>query len=483
MIVASFVFFLLVFVVIGVLSVLKNTHTSTDYLMAGQSVKPWLVALSAVATNNSGYMFVGMIGYSYTVGLSSIWLMIGWIIGDFIASTFIHKRLRVTTESTKAASFGEVLSRWNGTDYKKLRAVSGLFTLIFLGAYAAAQLNAGSKALHVLFDWDYSIGAIIGAVMVVLYCFAGGIRASIWTDAAQSFVMLFAMGLMVYIAMDQIGGFAQFGDSLGAVSPTFLDLFPSDLAVGGVAGPIMFVLGWVFGGFAVAGQPHIMVRFMAMDQPANMNRVRIYYYSWFTLFYALTVCAGLAARILIPDTANFDAELALPTLAQQLLPAILVGLVLAGLFAATMSTADSLVLSCSAAITRDLNGSRSMTYLQTKLATVFVVVIALVIALSGNKSVFSLVLIAWSALASVFAPLLAVYTLGGKPSERVAISMMLAGFGSMMLWRFAGLGGVMYEVAPGILGGFIPYLIACMKAGSSRPDRVAGPAASEVHNK
>ena len=458
MIIASFGAFLLLFVIIGILSTLKNRHTSVDYLLAGHSVKPWLVALSAVATNNSGYMFVGMIGYTYSVGLSSVWLMIGWIFGDFLASTFIHKRLRVTTEKERVLSFAGVLSRWHGTDYRILRIVCGIITVAFLGTYAAAQLNAGSKALHVLFDWDYSVGAIIGAVMVLLYCFAGGIRASIWTDAAQSFVMIVAMGLLFFVAVSEIGGVSAFSTGLDNVSPSYMDLFPSNLPFGGIAGPFLFVLGWVFAGFAVVGQPHIMVRFMAMDEPKNINRVRLYYYCWYTAFYTLTVCAGLAARLLLPEVDNFDAELALPSLAQQLLPEILVGLILAGLFSATMSTADSQILSCSAAITRDFTGGKKISYVMTKLATVFVVIVALGIALSGSESVFSLVLIAWSALASTFAPLLTVYALGGKPSEKLALAMMFTGLGTMLLWRYFGLGDTIYEIAPGIVAGLLLYL-------------------------
>lgn len=463
MILLSFSAFLLSFVIIGMLSTLKNQHTSVDYLLAGHSVRPWLVALSAVATNNSGYMFVGMIGYTYSVGLSSIWLMIGWIFGDFLASLFIHKRLRIATEQQKVLSFAGVLSQWNGTNYKVLRFVGGIVTVAFLGTYAAAQFNAGSKALHVLLGWDYSTGAIIGAVMVLLYCFAGGIRASIWTDAAQSFVMILAMGLLFFVAVSQIGGFSEFSSALDQVSPTYMALFPQDLPFGGIMGPLLFVIGWMFAGFAVIGQPHIMVRFMAMDTAKNMTRVRCYYYGWYIAFYTLTICAALSARLLIPEVSNFDAELALPTLAQQLLPDVLVGLILAGLFAATMSTADSQILSCSAAITRDFTGGKKISYVMTKLATVFVVIVALAIALSGNKSVFSLVLIAWSALASAFAPLLTIYALGGKPSERLALSILFTGLFAMLAWRYFGLSDLMYEVAPGVMAGFIPYLASLLR--------------------
>ena len=185
----SFITFLLGFVAIGLLSTLQKQKTNEDYLLAGKSMPPWLVSLAAVATQNSGFMFIGMIGYTYAAGLSSIWLMVGWLVGDLLSSTFVHKRLREATGRTEGLSFSEVLARWNGTDWRSIKLFGGLATLMFLGTYAAAQLQAGSKALHVLFDWDYQTGAIIGAVMVVAYCFAGGIRASIWTNAAQSFVM------------------------------------------------------------------------------------------------------------------------------------------------------------------------------------------------------------------------------------------------------------------------------------------------------
>lgn len=462
MTVISFCAFLFLFVVIGILSALKNRHTSVDYLMAGHSVKPWLVALSSVATNNSGYMFVGMIGYTYIAGLSSMWLMIGWIFGDFIASGFIHKNLRTVTQKEEALSFAGVLSKWNGTDYRLVRIFGGLLTVAFLGTYAAAQLSAGSKALHVLFDWDYSVGAIIGAVMVLLYCFAGGIRASIWTDAAQSFVMIFAMALLLVVAVLEVGGLGLFIESLKQVSPTFMSVFPSDLALGGFMGPLLFVLGWFFAGLGVTGQPHIMVRFMAMDNPENINRVRLYYYSWYISFSVLTICAGLAARLLIPEVSNFDAELALPALSQELLPEVLVGLVLAGLFAATMSTADSQILSCSAAMTRDFTGGKKCSYMLTKLATVFVTAVALMIALFGDKSVFNLVIVAWSALACAFSPLLMVYALGGKPSQGLALTMMAAGLVVMLAWRMAGLGATMYEVAPGMVAGLLVYAVGAL---------------------
>lgn len=459
MILISFSFFLFLFVVIGVLSVLQNKHTSSDYLIANRNIKPWLAGLSAVATNNSGYMFIGMIGFTYMVGLSSIWLMIGWILGDFISSTFIHKQLRVQTEKKHELSYASLLSHWSGGDFRAVRIIGGVITLVFLGIYAAAQLKAGSKALYVLFGWDYSIGAIVGAVIVILYCFAGGIRASIWTDAAQSFVMVAAMIVLFIAGVMEIGGVQSFILALSDVSPTYVTLFPEYLAFGPFFGPLLFVLGWFFAGFGVVGQPHIMVRFMAVNHSENINRTRIYYYTWFAIFYLFTFGVGLLARILMPEVGAFDAELALPLLAKKLLMELLVGLVLAGLFAATMSTADSQILSCTACISHDFKMNKTSSYWVTKIITVLVTLVALSVALFGHESVFQLVLIAWSALACSFAPLLVVYALGGQPTYITATSMMLFGLIAMLLWRYFELSNELYEIMPGILAGFIPYLI------------------------
>lgn len=453
MILYSFLFFLALFVLIGVMSVIANRHTSMDYLLASHSVKPWMAALSAIATNNSGYMFVGMIGFTYAVGLSSVWLMFGWIVGDFIISFLVHKKLRVTTEDAHTQSFGGVLAKWEGGDMKKLRAVIGIVTVLFLGTYAAAQLQAGSKALHVLFDWDYAAGAIIGAIIVVLYCFAGGIRASIWTDVAQSFVMIFAMALMLFMSVQELGGPGAFMQGLHSVSDSYMNWFPPDLPLGAPLGPFLFVLGWLFAGFAIIGQPHIMVRFMALDSPVHINRARAYYYSWYTIFFAMTIGAGLAARLLLPETGSFDPELALPSLAEEMLPDILVGLVLAGLFAAAMSTADSLIISTTAAVSRDFNIAKLGSYWMTKATTIVITALALVIALYGPDSVFVLVVLAWALLGAAFGPLLIVYALDQKPSEKLGIAMVLGGSLAVILWHFGGFGDYIYEVAPGMMAG------------------------------
>ena len=443
----------------GFLSVLKKKNTSLDYLLANQEIKPWLAAISAIATSNSGYMFIGQIGFTYVYGLQSVWLMFGLIFGDFISSLFVHKNLRKKSQELKVVSFANLVSKWHGVNYKYVQLFGGLIILIFLSTYAAAQLNAGSKSMHILFGLDYRLGAIIGGILVLLYCFSGGIRASIWTDAAQSLVMIIAMFLMVFFGIKELGGFSNFVNELHKISPDYMKWFPSTKFSEFLLAPYMFIIGWFFSGVGVIGQPHVMVRFMTIDNTKNIPKTRIYYYTWYTLFYSLSILAAFVARLLIPETNNIDPELALPTLALNLLPEFFVGVVLAGIFAATMSTADSQIISCTASITNDLSFNKKNNYLTNKVVTLFVTVFVVTIAINDNKSVFNLVLMSWSTLACCFSPLLIINSLKQKISEVLSLMMMVIPLITLLVWRHFGLNNFIYEVAPGIMSGILTFFI------------------------
>jgi len=266
--------------------------------------------------------------------------------------------------------------------------------------------------------------------------------------------MLVSMAIMMVIGLSYVGGSDMAWSQLHGVNTTYMHWFPD----GGWLNTVLFVLGWVFAGFGVAGQPHIVVRYIALDHVSHIGRFRLWYYSWFIAFYAATIVVGLLARLLLPDVNGFDAELALPTLAMQILPDALVGLMLAGLFAATMSTADSLVLSCTASLSRDFFPDHKAGYWQTKMITVVVVASALGIALWGYSSVFQLVLVAWGLLAAAFAPLLLVYAMGQKPNEIQAITMMFAGILTLLFWRWLDLSEVVYEILPAMLAGLLTFV-------------------------
>lgn len=474
MILLAFALCLLLFVAIGLASVRKAKRTSEDYYLASRSVRPWLAGLSAVATNNSGYMFIGVIGFTYTTGLAAIWLMIGWILGDFLASLFVHRRLREATSATGGVSFASVVALWSGRDFRIWRVIAAILSVVFLGAYATAQIAAGGKALQGVLGWTPETGALISAGLILAYSSVGGIRASIWTDAAQSIVMMLAMTLLLFVAVATRGGMDA---SLGEMAsiPGFLDLFPADLLFPGAIGMILFVLGWMAAGVSVIGQPHIMIRFMALEKPSDMTAARAWYYSYFTIFYGLATGVGLMSRLYLPDLAQLDPELALPTMAVELLPPLLVGVMLAGVFAATMSTADSLVLSCSAAITHDLSPQKLQRPWMMKAATAGVTLVALIVALSGPQSVFALVILAWSTLACAFGPLIVLLALQRAVCQPTAVIMMVAGVGIALWWRAMGWQDMIYEGLPGMA---IPLAAGWLNS-SSREEQQQEPKLSD----
>jgi len=452
----AFAVFLILFASVGLLSRWKASNSEADYLLADREVSPLLTALSAAATKYSGYMFIGLMGYIYTHGLSAIWILFGFLFGDAISFFTIHRKLRKEAQRSGALSFSSLLSRWHGGERKLLKAAIGVISLVFLTTYAAAQFSAGGKALQVMFGWAPQTGAIIGALLITAYCLSGGLRASIWTDAAQSIVMTLALILLLSAAISSVGGFTFFIEKLQSVSPSYLDL--GSARFGSLGATVLFALGWVFNGIGVVGQPHIMIRFMALNRWENTTITGVYYFTWSAVFLLLTLAVGLSARLFIVDVGQFDAELALPLLTLHLLPGIAIGVVLGGVFAATMSTADSQILACSAVLSEDFKLGHSNQ--SRRFVTLAVALVALGISLFASTNVFSLVILAWSALASSIGPIVIVHALGKKPPEMVSLTMMASGLITVILWRQFGLNIAVYEGLPGIVVSLLVYVSA-----------------------
>lgn len=477
----SFLFFLLIFVAVGVASSRFCQSTTADYLLAGRSVPAWLAALSAVATNNSGFMFIGQIAYTWQVGVASVWMMVGWVVGDLVAWYLVHPRVRSISEDANLLTVPALMSMSSNGRQRVVTVVAGALIFVFLGVYAAAQLKAGSTALQTLFGWEPQIGAVLGAMIVVLYCFSGGLRASIWTDAAQSFVMISAMIALLIAGSLKAGSPADVWRNLEAQDPALVRLIPAGLKFGFFP----YLIGMVFGGFGAAGQPHILVRFMSIRSRSEIAAARRIYFAWFIPFFLASIAVGLYSRACIPDLTTIPladglddmqaSELAMPAMAQLLLPDILIGLTLAGLFAATMSTADSQILVCSSAVTQDLLPEYKHSVIASKLATLSVAAIALAIALFARKGVFSLVMIAWSALGAGLAPALILKLYGQKLSARTTILMMLAGISTVAVWQRAGLDGEVFKLLPGMLAGFLAWpvgqAIDCLIDQPAKPPR------------
>ncbi|MCM8536973.1 MAG: sodium/proline symporter [Lentisphaeraceae bacterium] len=422
------------FAIIGCSAITKSKKNSQDYLVAGRSLPPWLAGLSAVATNNSGFMFIGMIGYTYNSGLITIWFMIGWLIGDYIGLKTVLAPIVTASHKDDSRSLSSLLAHWLGHEkFKYFAYIASLITVIFLTVYAAAQFKAGSKSLDVIFGLDKSITIGVSAGLVLLYCFSGGIRASIWTDVAQSFVMIIGMFLLMTIGMANIPEIKN-----ANIPEGFFSLYPGFQALA------LTVLGAIGGGVMITGQPHIVSRFFTLRSADDSRILRRYYYLWFASFYMITIAVGILCRLILDTNETFDPEMALPQMAMKLLPDAGVGLILAAIFAATISTADSLILACTAAIDEELNHQKSNSLVITKVITLTVLLASVGIALLNNDTIFNLVLDAWAMLGVSFTPLILSRCAGYKFSEKSAISLSLAG---LLLFLFISKGQALVSIS------------------------------------
>tara|TARA_B100000530_G_scaffold24394_1_gene15504 strand:+ start:1925 stop:3334 length:1410 start_codon:yes stop_codon:yes gene_type:complete len=464
---ASFFICLALVLLIGLSSARQAKASAADYFVASRSVPPWLVGLSAVATNNSGYMFIGLIGYTYAVGIQSVWLMVGWIAGDLIGSKVAHERMRDEAERVHANGIISLLARWGDTRNRSWQVLAALVSVAFLSTYAAAQISAGGKALEGMLDIPMAIGMGMVALVVIAYSIAGGMRASIWTDAVQSLLMVVSMVVLLLAAVNHLGGLQAVFQQAGAIDG-FLNPSPTNLDVPGFIGPLAFVVGWMFAGAAALGQPHIVSRFLALQNTRQMNQVRWWYYSYYLLFYSFATAVGLLSRLYFGESTGFDPEMALPNMARDLLPPWLAGLMLAGIFAATMSTADSLVLSCSSALTQDLPRNPSENRWLLKAATGFTTLFALGIGLWSEQSVFSLVVWAWGTLGAAFVPILIWQVLGAKLNSLAMLCMSSTGVMATVAWKFYGFPSTVYEGAVGMFSAFVLGAIFTISSIRSR---------------
>ena len=387
---------------IGISSSRFNKPTVKNYYLADKSLSPWLSGLSAMATNNSGYMFIGLIGFTYLNGLSSIWLMIGWILGDYLITKklfpkIINKSFR-STNVTYASIIGDL------TNNKLITKLLALISFVFLLIYASAQFAASGKTLMAVMNWDFYYGVITGGFIVLLYSLTSGIRASIWTDAAQSIIMLISMGLLVLFSIVKLGGINQTLFQLSEIDG-YMSLFRPDTRAS-ILFNVLSSLSWIVAGMFVVGQPHIMIRFFAVKDHNDLIRSRIFYYSSYILFYGLAFTVGMLSRLILDNTAGFDPELALPMMAQILFNPFMVGLIISGIFAATMSTADSLIINCSGNISQDILQLTKFSKEKIAGITLAVALTSIIIALINSGSVFSIVVFSWTILGFLLTPLL-----------------------------------------------------------------------------
>ena len=310
--VLSFLFFMTIFAGVGLASMFVKEDTTDDYLVAGRGMHPALAALSAVSTWNSGYMFIGFIGFTYMMGFNVLWLGVVSTIGQVVAWMWLYKFIQKEGQERGVRSLSSLVSEKAGAPEAKLAAI---LSVLFLSIYAAAQLTSGGKALFVMMGWNELIGILIGFVLVVAYCYAGGIRASIWTDAVQSCVMLVGSVILCWIALQEVNGFSGLTQSLESQDPVLTKFLPPDLKFGFS----MWAFAFFLGGLGVAGQPQVVSRVMTLGSDSDRKQAMIWFFVWQTPFIGLMLIIGLASRVLF-TASDFDPEFGLPQMAMETMP-------------------------------------------------------------------------------------------------------------------------------------------------------------------
>ena len=461
----SFLLFMGIFAGVGIASMWVKQDTTDDYLVAGRGMHPALAALSAVSTWNSGYMFIGFIGFIFLQGYSAIWIAVVSTIGQLVAWIWLYKYIQKEGSERNLRSLSSLVSSNSGAPEAKIAAVLSVF---FLAIYAAAQLTAGGVALKSMLGWSEVTGILIGFVLVVAYCYAGGIRASIWTDAAQSGVMIIGSTILCLVALGKVGGLSGLHDSLSTIDSNMVNIYPSGLKFGAT----LWIAAFFLGGLGVAGQPQVVSRVMTLKDDSDRKQAMVWFFVWQTPFIALMFLIGLATRAIFPEMLAEDAETGLPRLAQSLNP-ILGGVILASIFAATMSTADSQVLACTAAITDDIKPEWNQDHGKTKKVTLVIAAFATSISLVGQQfpgfgdSVFALVVFAVYGLGGIFVPLILIRMAGYEPDSRHTISMMIAALMGVLVWTVLGFGEYVFPSVPGMGAAFAVHFAYCWKRKES----------------
>jgi len=462
----SFLVFMLFFAGVGIASIRVKKDTTDDYLVAGRGMHPALAALSAVSTWNSGYMFIGFIGFIFLQGYSAIWIAVVSTIGQLVAWVWLYKYIQKEGQERNLRSLSSLVASKKGAPEARLAAILSVF---FLAIYAAAQLTAGGVALNSMLGWSEITGILIGFVLVVAYCYAGGIRASIWTDAAQSSVMIVGSTILCIVALGEVGGFSGLHDRLTEIDSSMVNVYPSGLKFG----VTLWIAAFFLGGLGVAGQPQVVSRVMTLNDDSDRKQAMVWFFVWQTPFIALMFIIGLACRAIFEGTLSADeAESGLPMLAQSLDP-ILGGVILASIFAATMSTADSQVLACTAAITDDIKPEWSQDHGKTKTVTMVIAAFATAISLVGQQfpgfgdSVFALVVFAVYGLGGIFVPLILIRMAGYEPDSKHTTSMMIAALLGVLVWTVLGFGEYVFPSVPGMGAAFAVHFAYCAKRDQS----------------
>lgn len=466
----SIALYLLLMLGIGVYSYRKSTSTSNEFLIGGRKIGAAVTALSAGAADMSGWLLMGVPGAMYYLGLSSAWIAIGLTLGAFLNYILVAPRLRIYTQ---IAQNSITLPVFFENRYKEksqiLKLTSSLFILIFFTLYTSAGMVAGGRLFESAFGFDYSFGLYLTSIVVVTYTFLGGFLAVSLTDFVQGTIMVLALLMVPVIALNDVGSSAETLELIRQKGDNYLELFTGTSIV-----TIVSLLAWGLGYF---GQPHILVRFMAIENPKDLGKARNIGISWMILTITGAMMVGLIgiAYLMKYDTVSmalFDAdrekaETIFIYFSRALFHPFIAGFLLSAILAAVMSTISSQLLVTSSSLTEDIyrsflnkNATPRQLLINSRVSVLVVALIALLLSLNPHDNILNLVGNAWAGFGSAFGPLILLALLNRKSSWQGAFFGMLAGGLTVLAWVFFDHPYKdWYEMIPGFSLGLITNLI------------------------
>lgn len=430
----------------------RYSETLSDYILGGRRLKSGVAALSAGASDMSGWLLLGLPGAVYAAGINQIWIAVGLSAGAFMNWYWVAARLRVYTEKAgNAITLPDYLEHRFADSGHVLRVVAATVILIFFAVYTASGLVAGAKLFESAFGWSYMLALWSGAAVIVLYTFLGGFLAVSWTDFFQGMLMLLALVVTPVLATFYFDNWSVITARVAATDPTMLQV-TSGLTVAG----LLSLLAWGLGYF---GQPHILARFMAIDSPSSVPRATRIGMSWMIVSLCGAVLVGFTGIAYFAASPLDDAELVFLELVQELFSPWVAGILLAAILSAVMSTIDSQLLVCSSAITEDFyKGLIRPKATDKELvrvgrgSVVLVALVALSMAWNPENMVLDLVAYAWAGFGASFGPVILFSLFWRRMNRQGALAGMVTGALTVLVWRPLD-GGLfdLYEILPGFV--------------------------------
>ncbi|TCK08262.1 sodium/proline symporter PutP [Marinobacterium mangrovicola] len=471
-VIISFAIYLLMMLGIG-FYFYRKTNDLSDYVLGGRSLPPAVAALSAGASDLSGWALMGLPGAIFAEGYAQAWIAVWTLVGVYLNWTLIAERLRVFTEKAgNALTVPDYLEARFDDKQRVLRTVSSIVMLVFFTFYVSAGLVGGATLFESLFELDYSVALWVGGAIIVAYTFLGGFSAASWTDLIQGLMM--AASLLIVAAMTL---YALMNGETGAAADVTVPDLPG-WTEGMTFLGMVSLAGWAIG---YCGQPHVVVRFMAVRRREDVKISRRIAMIWSTITMASAVAVGAVGYYWYGGSME-DGERVFILLANTMLNPWVAGFVLAGVLAAIMSTIDSQLLVCSSAISEDIyrglirpDASQKELVWLSRISVAAVALLAAVMGMDRESSILDLVSYAWGGFGAAFGPVILLSLFWRGMSRNGAFAGLIVGAATVAIWKplSGGPAGIfdIFEVVPGFVLSFIAVVIVSKLTDSSRAAR------------